>query len=731
MSAAGACARRTTIGLAQIGEVTWERRPGRQYQVVAGTLRGRPMAASSKAASLAYLPHVAGLLQASVQRHAPDAADIDFLVPLYKRISVAEAAAHLAEADVVGLSVYVWNIRLSLAIAREVKRRKPQALVVLGGPQVPDRAEAFLHANPFVDVVCHGEGERTFVDILAHRHARDFEAVASTSHLDAQGCFRTRARRPRVVDLDEVASPMLDGTYDALMRSQPSQHWLATWETNRGCPFSCTFCDWGSATGSKVSRYGMERLRAEVDWLADHGIDHLFVCDANFGMLARDLELAEYIADTYTARRRHVAISVQNTKNRTDRSEQIQRIFQRSGVVSFGASISLQTTDPGVLKAIRRDNVSSEAFARLQKHYAREGLDTYTDLIIGLPGETCETFMHGVAEVIAGGQINRVAFYECSVLPNAPMADPDYRAAFAIETVPVRIVHAHEPMRDTADAMPEAINIVVSTSALPREDWVRARVFAHLVELLYFDRVLHVPLTVLASVLDLRQVFDSFLCAPAAEFPISAWLRGRFEAHARDLQQGGPQYMDGSEWLGIWWPVDQYALIELAAGGHLEALYAESGVLITRCARARWPDIDAVLVDELMVLNQSMFALPFQWEDVHGHTTYPVGAAYLAASAGRQPDLAPAPEHQCIERTHTVWMTWNDWCEDLVRRVFLRRNYLYPMTAEAWREPDAESEPAAVTAGAASMAARRDRLEATHVTASAAGLAAAHARSAE
>src|SRR5207248_2926396 len=116
--------------------------------------------------------------------------------------------------------------------------------------------------------------------------------------------------------------------------------------------FSCTFCDWGSATASKVSRYSEERLYREVDWLADHGIQHLFVCDANFGMLSRDVEIARYLADAYSRRGLPVAISIQNTKNRTDRSEQIQRVFKQSRVVSFGASISLQSVDPTVLKAI-------------------------------------------------------------------------------------------------------------------------------------------------------------------------------------------------------------------------------------------------------------------------------------------------------------------------------------------------------------------------------------------
>ena len=87
------------------------------------------------------------------------------------------------------------------------------------------------------------------------------------------------------------------------------------------------------------------------------------------------------------------------------------------------------------------------------------------------------------------GQLNRIAFYECSILPNATMAQPDYRAEFALETVPVRIIHAHEPLEHVRDRIPEYLDIVVSTSTMTREDWVQARIFADFVELLFFNRL--------------------------------------------------------------------------------------------------------------------------------------------------------------------------------------------------------------------------------------------------
>jgi tRNA A37 methylthiotransferase MiaB len=668
-----------TIGLVQIGEVVWERRPSMQFHIVDGALRPKPLCSNSMAASLAYLPHSAGVLQVYAQQHAHDAKLLRFLLPLYKRLPIGKAVDHLGTADIVGISVYVWNIQFSLSLARELKRRRPDVLIVMGGPQVPDYPEEFLRANRFIDVVCHGEGERTFVEILGRRHTRCWEGVLSTSYLTSGGRLIVNERRPRMTELDEIPSPMLGGVYEDLMQSEPEQQWLATWETNRGCPFACTFCDWGSATASKVSRYSESRLFDEIEWLADHRIHHLFMCDANFGMLSRDADIAERLVDAYRRRGMYVAISVQNTKNRTDRSEQIQRIFKQSGVVSFGASISLQSVDRKVLKAIKRDNISLDAFDSLQKHYAKEGLETYSDLILGLPEETYRSFTQGVGQVIRNGQFNRIAFYECSVLPNAPMAAPTYRESFQIETVPIRLVHAHEPLINTYSPHPEFIDIVVSTASMSCEEWVRARVFAYFAELLFFDRLLHVPLVLLGIGLGLQyvQLFEAFLDADPSDFPLTAATTQIFEKHVRSMLKGGPQYIPSEEWLSLWWPPDQYALIGLARGEALDAFYEEARLILTTCAENA--DADPRLVEDAVRLNRAMFALPFLLCDEEVETTYPIAEDYQAVLRGQEPILKPQPSACRVERSETVWMSWTDWCEDLVRRVFLRNYYLYPI----------------------------------------------------
>ena len=107
-----------------------------------------------------YLPYSIACLQSYARSKLPPGR-FTFLPMIYKRIPVSEIVERLTEADIVGFSSYVWNARISLEAARRLKRLDPQRLIIFGGPQVPDHAEAFLRANPFIDVVVHNEGERT------------------------------------------------------------------------------------------------------------------------------------------------------------------------------------------------------------------------------------------------------------------------------------------------------------------------------------------------------------------------------------------------------------------------------------------------------------------------------------------------------------------------------------------------------------------------------------------
>jgi len=475
-----------------------------------------------------YLPYSVALLESYVRRHAKDPVSFEFMLPIFNRLKVDTAVEHLSDADVVGISLYVWNEKLSLEIARRLKARKPGIVIIVGGPQMPDRSEPFLREHSFVDVACHGEGEQTFLDILERLPGRDWSNIEGTSYLNAVGEVVKRPRLKRLRELDVVPSPFTTGIFDRLMEANPQQVWIGLWETNRGCPFQCTFCDWGSATQAKVFQFGMDRLNAEIDWFSSKKIEFVFCCDANFGILPRDVDIARTIAARKSEHGFPKAFSVQNTKNATERAYLTQKILSDSGL-NKGVALSLQSVDVTTLKNIKRQNISLQTYEELQARFTRDRVETYSDLILGLPGETYESFVEGVCRVIGNGQHNRIQFNNLSILPNAEMGDPAYLKEYGMETVETKIINIHGALDE--DEIPEVQQLVVATKSMSRGDWRRSRSFAWMAALVHFDKLVQIPIIVAYELLGVsyRTITEAFMHADTARFPLLAEIRDFFD----------------------------------------------------------------------------------------------------------------------------------------------------------------------------------------------------------
>jgi radical SAM superfamily enzyme YgiQ (UPF0313 family) len=616
---------------------------------------------SAQGVRFGLLPYSVALLQSYAQAHAAERHE--FLVPVHRRVAVDEAVAALDGADLVGFSAYIWNVRLSLQIAAALKAQRPEVQIVFGGPQVPDRAEAFLRENPFIDVVCHGEGEVTFTRILDAAAGRDFSGIEGTSCL-RDGAFTHTPRRARLKDMEQIPSPFLGGAFDALIEAWPDEQWVAMWETNRGCPFSCSFCDWGSATNSKVYRFEMERLMDELEWLSAHRVAFLFCCDANFGMLKRDIEIARAIVDIKQRTGYPSTFSVQNTKNAVERGYQVQKLLNQS-LNAYGATISVQSVNETTLANIKRANISTEAFTELQRRFAHDGVYTYTDIIIGLPGETYDEFADGIAAVIAAGQHNHIQFHNCSVLPNAEMGDPAYQARFGMRLQPQAIRNVHARV-DDVDEVAEYLDLVVGTDAMGPEDWCRAKVFAWLSDLAYFDRVLQVPLAVLMAEhgVSVRPLIEALTSADPERHPVTHRLHARLLAHARAIQRGGPEYIAAPEWGNVIWPADQHALLSIVAAGELDAFYHEAVDLLGDAVRRLGIEDQELLILDALTLARSVLRVPGRGPTkvVLSHN---LGEYYAGVLKGRPVELRQEIARYVIDRSVGSWSTIEEWCEHL------------------------------------------------------------------
>jgi hypothetical protein len=334
------------------------------------------------------------------------------------------------------LSNYLWTEGRNIKLATALADAAAPHLAVFGGPQVPDplAAPAWMEAAR-TDVAVHGEGEATLEALLAALPDQWEDTRAALADVHVAGATvrgpsgaRWGGERPRLADLDELPSPFLEGWFDDL---GGDLFYSAVLETNRGCPYACTFCDWGSATRSRIRTFALDRVGEEIDWIAAHGYEHLLLADANFGILERDREIA---ARLVAARRRHgrpIVLGTNYAKNPKRHVVDIVADLVEAGFVTIG-QVALQTVDKATLVAVERANIAPESYDDLLRAFDALGLPIQTDLMMGLPGATPAAFRADLQHVVDSDVHAIVA--RTKVLRNAPMNAPDHRRRFAIQT---------------------------------------------------------------------------------------------------------------------------------------------------------------------------------------------------------------------------------------------------------------------------------------------------------
>jgi len=238
-----------------------------------------------------HLPYTVGCLWA----HAQSQPDIDSQFELnqliWRRDPIEQVVEQLKNDSVVGFSTYVWNLQYNLHLAEALKLRNPNCLIIFGGPEPAVSDPAIFSKYPWIDAIIKNEGEITFTEIL--RNIENFDHVPGVL-INQNGSVLDTGQAARVDDLSILSSPYLTGTFDQLLIDNPKVNWSATLETNRGCPYQCTFCDWGSLTLSKIKKFTIERVYAELEWMSRNRIDFVHVADANFGIFPeRDRSIVE------------------------------------------------------------------------------------------------------------------------------------------------------------------------------------------------------------------------------------------------------------------------------------------------------------------------------------------------------------------------------------------------------------------------------------------------------
>jgi radical SAM superfamily enzyme YgiQ (UPF0313 family) len=314
-----------------------------------------------------------------VERAGYDAGAIDILE--YGREAPVDdivRAILAGEPDVLGLSVYVWNVTTLMAVARRVKAQRPETTIVIGGPEVGPIAMSVLEAQPQIDVVVKSEGEIPFAHIVAALEGGGGLAGVKGICRRAGGGIVEHEDAPIVTDLGELPSPHLLGFPDFKDR-------YICIETQRGCVFRCNFCFYNKDLALRNRRFDLDRVKAEILFWLQQEVAEIYLMDPIFNLNAeRAKEICRFII---AHNHRRIAFHAELWAEFVD--EEMARLLRDANFTFL--EIGLQTTDDTALATVER-RLRLQRFIEGVEHMKRHDLRFEVQLIYGLPGETPATF---------------------------------------------------------------------------------------------------------------------------------------------------------------------------------------------------------------------------------------------------------------------------------------------------------------------------------------------------
>ena len=411
----------------------------------------------------------------------------------------------MEDPEVVGLTCYVWHFLGVQELSRMIKEKFPNTLIVWGGPSIPQdpkRIDELLTQNYAVNILVHMEGEITFSELLkvflSNKNKPDFSYVEGITYRTSFG-FETNKPRDRIKDFKIVPSPYLTGVFDSVMKRY--EHFIIgiLWETNRGCPFTCSFCDWGNASVNRVTKLDTERVVAEIKWASDRKIHYVYCTDANYGIsFKRDFEITRQVVDVIKVNGFPNTFVLNWTKNKHSQVIEIADKFREVNVAT-NTTISTQSFNPKTLKAVQRDNIKLTEYANLKEAYHRRGLSTYTELILPLPEETLETFLSGLEYAITPRVYDQIMVYPTVILENTHLQRTVKQYGVQTRKTAVGL----NRRRFKFDRFGED-EIVVGTNAMPISDWKIAYKVSFLLLSLYNLRIAFYPIVLLNQYFNLK-----------------------------------------------------------------------------------------------------------------------------------------------------------------------------------------------------------------------------------
>ena len=338
--------------------------------------------------------------------------------------------------DVVGFSHYLWNQDLNKRLSEWIKSISPETIIIFGGPNIDntqDGYKKFFNSCKSTDFFIPYQGETPFINLLKEAFRNSFHLKKMKlkpidgviySHNDSNNIVIGKSV-PRIKNVDAIPSPYLTGILDKFFNT----NLIPTIETNRGCPYKCTFCCQGFQCNSQMEFFNLERVKKELSYIAYRvkNTDILLAVDANFGIIERDFEIARFISELRKNTGYPHKFSSSLAKNQP-------KLFELSKILkNIIMVMSVQSLNEMVLKNVKRQNINISIFKDNMDRINSEGGISMTEIILGLPGETREIHLETIKKLFEW-ETSYICCFNCLLLPGSELSLQKQSGEFKCKT---------------------------------------------------------------------------------------------------------------------------------------------------------------------------------------------------------------------------------------------------------------------------------------------------------
>lgn len=417
-----------------------------------------------------YLPLQWGLFKTYMEVNYEHKLEVEWLDPLYMMDD------EVVECDLLLLSCYVWNFEQNLQHAKRAKELNPNCLVVAGGPEIPYKRKEVFDLYPNIDIIALNEGERLVSEIV---YRLQNNLTLDIPGLITKETIHNPIRYAEKINLSECISPYIH-CFDDMKRFVRQAHEkgkrvICSLETNRGCPYACSFCDWGSDTNSKIRAWPEKMMLEALEHIIQLQPNLVFINDSNYGSFERDYKYIKKLAEGKQKTGYPQIVTFQSAKNNKKYVNKCYKVLYDNGMV-MAADMSFQHTDPEVLANIERSNISTQKLILEMEESFNLGIPMTGTLICGNPGDTLDKWKSAWNDLLVLGFHDVIKVYDFHLIENSPANEPAYKEKFKIKTLRKRQAEQVKD-RNLYDA-----DIIVESYSFDIKDYVSMQAYTALIQ---------------------------------------------------------------------------------------------------------------------------------------------------------------------------------------------------------------------------------------------------------